>query len=269
MGAFFADDIVLCLADLCPRALSRFKARSLNACPGRMDAMKLSDAEGEKLDGFLARVKDGKIPNTEALDGFFAAVACCPDLIMPSEYLPVIQSGGDDEGDLVFEDMREAQLFMELVNRQYNHVNEQLQGDEFYLPLVLEDENGDWSGNDWANGFLTGTHLRYEIWAELFNDEERGGSIVPIVALANEHHPDPELRTYDEPISAERREDLIVAAAAGVVHMHRHFISQRSAYSPSEGTFVRTDRKVGRNEPCPCDSGKKFKQCCGKARTLH
>ena len=30
-------------------------------------------------------------------------------------------------------------------------------------------------------------------------------------------------------------------------------------------TFVRTERKVGRNEPCPCGSGKKYKQCCGKA----
>lgn len=29
-------------------------------------------------------------------------------------------------------------------------------------------------------------------------------------------------------------------------------------------TFVRQDRKVGRNEPCPCGSGKKYKQCCGK-----
>ena len=28
--------------------------------------------------------------------------------------------------------------------------------------------------------------------------------------------------------------------------------------------FVRSDRKVGRNEPCPCGSGKKHKQCCGK-----
>ena len=28
--------------------------------------------------------------------------------------------------------------------------------------------------------------------------------------------------------------------------------------------FVREDRKVGRNEPCPCGSGKKFKQCHGK-----
>lgn len=30
------------------------------------------------------------------------------------------------------------------------------------------------------------------------------------------------------------------------------------------GTFVREQPKVGRNEPCPCGSGKKFKQCHGK-----
>ena len=32
----------------------------------------------------------------------------------------------------------------------------------------------------------------------------------------------------------------------------------------SDDTFVRHERKVGRNEPCPCGSGKKFKQCHGK-----
>ena len=30
-------------------------------------------------------------------------------------------------------------------------------------------------------------------------------------------------------------------------------------------TFVRAERKVGRNEPCPCGSGKKYKHCCGRA----
>ena len=29
-------------------------------------------------------------------------------------------------------------------------------------------------------------------------------------------------------------------------------------------TFVRTAKKVGRNDPCPCGSGKKYKKCCGK-----
>ncbi|UCG34162.1 MAG: SEC-C domain-containing protein, partial [Phycisphaerales bacterium] len=29
-------------------------------------------------------------------------------------------------------------------------------------------------------------------------------------------------------------------------------------------TIRREQRKVGRNEPCPCGSGKKYKQCCGR-----
>ena len=29
------------------------------------------------------------------------------------------------------------------------------------------------------------------------------------------------------------------------------------------GTFVREEKKIGRNEPCPCGSGKKYKKCCG------
>ncbi len=38
----------------------------------------------------------------------------------------------------------------------------------------------------------------------------------------------------------------------------------QQAAAPSAEPFVRDGRKVGRNEPCPCGSGKKFKQCHGK-----
>ncbi len=64
------------------------------------------------------------IPNAEALDGFFAALACCPDLVMPSEYLTVIQSGATSDGDMVFENIDEARRFTELTSRQWNHVNQ-------------------------------------------------------------------------------------------------------------------------------------------------
>jgi preprotein translocase subunit SecA len=46
-------------------------------------------------------------------------------------------------------------------------------------------------------------------------------------------------------------------------------LSERHANSPgAEGgqqTVQRQGRKVGRNEPCTCGSGKKFKKCCGAA----
>lgn len=31
-----------------------------------------------------------------------------------------------------------------------------------------------------------------------------------------------------------------------------------------ESTTIRKGKKVGRNDPCPCGSGKKYKKCCGK-----
>jgi len=52
-------------------------------------------------------------------------------------------------------------------------------------------------------------------------------------------------------------------------YQHQNAASQiadeSDAEQPAEsGTFEREERKVGRNEPCPCGSGKKYKQCHGK-----
>jgi preprotein translocase subunit SecA len=31
-------------------------------------------------------------------------------------------------------------------------------------------------------------------------------------------------------------------------------------------TYRRAEPRVGRNDPCPCGSGKKYKKCCGRAK---
>lgn len=235
----------------------------------------LTDAELEELDSLLARVDGGRIPNTEALDGFLAALACCPDLIMPSEYLPVIQRGETEDGDLDFENMREAGRFMELVGQHWNHVNHQLSEEEVYLPLVLENERGDYGGNDWTKGFITGTHLRHEIWSEVIQGEENSGPMLPIMALTYENHPDPNMRPFKESIDDEKRQELMIVSAAGVMQMHAYFLQQRHdegderACLPETQPIIRSGPKVGRNEPCPCGAGKKYKRCCGSGRTLH
>ena len=140
-----------------------------------------------------------------------------------------------------------------------------------YLPLLLEDENGITHANDWANGFLRGMELRKEHWADLLDDEEHGGSLIPIFALAHENDSDPSVRPYKEPINAEMRETLIVGAAAGMNRIYHYFETWRSLEKGSLDnmtTFRRSMTKIGRNDPCPCGSDKNFKQCCGKT-TLH
>jgi len=47
------------------------------------------------------------------------------------------------------------------------------------VPLLFEDEGGISHANDWANCFLRGMELRKEDWADLLNDEQHGGWLVP------------------------------------------------------------------------------------------
>jgi preprotein translocase subunit SecA len=39
--------------------------------------------------------------------------------------------------------------------------------------------------------------------------------------------------------------------------------SVSSSDTPAKKVPVTADKKIGRNSPCPCGSGKKYKQCCG------
>ena len=229
----------------------------------------LSDAEYDRLALLLAR--STRAMNLEMLDGFFVALICSPDLVRPSEYLRVIWGGDRIGGEAGFRDEEEMQEFFNLTMRHWNHVAGTLRSGETFLPLLLDDDAGVARANDWAQGFMRGTALRPEDWADLLDDEEHGGVLVPILALAHEDHSDPQMRPYKEPMSAERRENLIVGAAASVPAIYRYFAARRRLSSRAErdvGRYQRAGSKVGRNDPCPCGSGKKFKKCCG-AVTLH
>jgi uncharacterized protein len=166
----------------------------------------------------------------------------------------------------VFNNLDEAQEFMGLVMRHWNHVNGVYGNDEPYMPILLENESGVALCNDWARGFHEATLLRKELWADIMHDEKRGGGMVPILALLYENHPDPELRPYSEPISAEKREDLKVGMIAGAFQIYRAFKQERRALA--SGPRPVRSNKVGPNAPCPCGSGKKFKKCCGSV-TIH
>ena len=226
----------------------------------------LTDAELDHLGALLERFDNNRSMNVEQLDGFLAALICGPELVPPSKYLPKIW--GDRTA---FEDTSSAQEFLSLIVRHWNTIADTLNSGKVYLPLLLEDESGITHGNDWADGFLRGMEFGKEDWTLLLNDEDHGGSLIAIFALANEHNPDPTMRPYKDPISTELRETLIVSAAAGTTQVYRYFKTRRLLDNDPLGnmsTSRRTMPKIGRNDPCPCGSGKKFKQCCGKT-TLH
>ena len=116
-------------------------------------------------------------------------------------------------------------------------------------------------GRQWARGFMRGVALRRRSWTPMFTDENEG-QLMTIALVAGEVDP----AWPAEPLPAETTEQLESSMVAGAGRAYHRFAAQRraDARQAREATTVRREvPKVGRNEPCPCGSGKKYKQCCG------
>jgi len=222
---------------------------------------RLSDAELDRLGNFLKSCKGGKAMNIEEMDGFFAALIAGPEVVMPSEYSPEV-FGGEVSEVCEFATAEQAEEIFGLMIRHWNLIAGTLFNREVYVPLVLEDENGEARGNDWARGFMRGMDMRHDGWATLVNDDENGGCLIPVMMLYHENDEDPGLRP--KPIAPEKREDLILHMGVGLVGAYRYFrrreTHKQKTVTPRPG---RTTSKARSNDPCPCGSGKKYKKCCG------
>jgi len=94
-----------------------------------------------------------------------------------------------------------------------------------------------------------------------------------------------QVRSQEEVEEAERRAEEAARALKNVQYQHADFspgvgddaaeqippevaaaaaAATAAAAAPQAQPFMRSTQKVGRNDPCPCGSGKKFKQCHGK-----
>jgi len=225
----------------------------------------LTDPELDRLDDFLDRCKGGKAMSLEQLDGFFAALIAGPETVMPSEYYSQV-FGGTMEETCEFDSLDQANDVLGLLSRHWNIIAGTLYADEPYMPLMFEGDKGIATGNDWAWGFMRGVQLRREAWVDLIASQEHGGCIIPMMMLYHEHDPDAEMRP--DPIEPEQREKIITYMTAGLLQIYRHHFSQRQSSIPrrsSARTIRRESAKIGRNDPCFCGSGKKYKHCHGDA----
>lgn len=223
----------------------------------------LTDAEFDRLGDFLKSCKGGEAMNLEELDGFFAALIAGPEVVMPSEYNREV-FGGDLSEAAEFSSLDEAQEILGLMMRHWNTVAETLHKGEIHVPLLLEDDQGVAHGNDWAHGFMRGMLMRHESWSDLVNDEKYGGSLIPMMMLDHEHDEDPETRP--DPITPDKREQVIAFMAAGLMNAYDYFRKEREGGLGVDAPEPRRNAsKVGRNDPCSCGSAKKYKKCCGGA----
>ena len=162
----------------------------------------LSDDEFNRLGKFLDGI-GAPAMNMESLDGYFAALICGPDMVLPSEYLTCDLG----RGLLLSTDNGQATDILGLLMRHWNTISSELfrtlKEPEVYMPVLLEDDEGIAHGFDWARGFMRGVRAPPASWRELIVSDEHGGPLLPIMLLAHEHDPDPAKRP--KPLSPNKR----------------------------------------------------------------
>jgi uncharacterized protein len=203
----------------------------------------------------------------EEFDGFVAGLLVCPEMISPNEWLPLIWNRDGQAEQSPLEDLDHVNRLFGLIMENYNDVVLTLMNRPGrYRPLFPVDaRNGDIIWEVWVEGFAAALSLRPASWQQVLDaDRETANAMTGMLLLTDI------VRGELDDIPQEDVDKLRGAAPelipGWVVTLHEWRLAntgtpsvvELSANAPSE---IRG--KVGRNEPCPCGSGKKYKRCCG------
>lgn len=241
------------------------------------------DALEDILDDLRTRYDE--TPQWEFCEGFLAAMVCCRTPLAEDEWLTVLL-GMDEGGSFANEAQRDR--FLALYLQRFAEVKtaldadiEALDDDRAYAPEVMDirgaiaslppEERTDIEGDDipsfaqvWALGFM----FAVENWPdEWFAPKDKDAAklhdhcLEAVVALTEDDTDEPTLSALSEdgpPSVSESRLNTYGEALWAVYDL-------RAIWRSIGARVVQVIREKmpGRNDPCSCGSGKKYKKCCG------
>jgi uncharacterized protein len=220
----------------------------------------LTDKEFNELDQFLLsdRCADDGM-TMDALHGYLTALVIGPEEVPMAEWLPRAWGSFAAEGPR-FSSEKQSQRIIGLIARFMNEIAITFEvAPKEFEPLYCEHE---WEGRTlidaeaWAWGFWEGIDLRAQAWAPIWNSS-LADLMQPIYLLGAEEIEDQEMTLVDDPL---KRHKLAIEMEAAIPPIQRFWAPHRKS---AVAQVQRGQPKVGRNDPCPCGSGKKYKKCCG------
>ena len=215
------------------------------------------------------------------LQGFLFAIATAPGMIPTSEWLPaVFGEAGDPEAGSEEEAERVVGALMALSNR----INEEVMADRVGLPEDLATRPDPMANmgpdaplGQWSAGFSVGMDFLQEVWDPVLEAapeelESHFFSFGILLSLFSSRDFAEDLRREVGPQDQSLAAWAGLALAefdrnmAGLAEMGRltfQALETGEGEEPMTSQPVRR-QKIGRNEPCPCGSGNKYKTCCGR-----
>ena len=226
----------------------------------------LSSAEIEEFDDFLmSDATPEECMDIVTLDGFLTAIVVGPKVVPPSEWLPLVWDETGKE-EMIWESNAQAEKYIGLVMRQMNGIAGQFQhGPEEFEALTFAREVAGETiriFDDWCYGFMLGVVLRSQDWEPIFSTDESGMAMSMITLYGTE---DGWRELKGNPELAAEHDQHAELLEPSIRVIHEFWLKRRTVPTAMPAKSI----KIGRNEPCPCGSGKKYKKCCGNVVTIH
>lgn len=226
----------------------------------------MGDEEFEALEEILTSdIVPEDCMSLEMLDGFLAGVLVSPQPIAVDRWLPAVWSAHED--GVSFGSGRGVQRAIRLVLSYYNEMATTLGLDDddetCWEPFCFAITDGDTIklGDEWIEGFTQGLDLWRKDWQDGLPEE----AVEAVRETLNEVLAP---WTAEDAVKADDETRLgwlaAVGDAANDIFSHWRDLELEAPQPvavdepPQPGASG-----PGRNEPCPCGSGKKYKKCCG------
>lgn len=218
----------------------------------RLDEFLLNRIDDDAGDRIAAASGDEGILDISELDGFLTALVSSPNVIVPSRWLPAMW--GVEEP--VWESTEQFQEIFGLIVRHQNSIVATLLHDpQAFEPMFGEREVEGKTYlivDEWCHGYMRGVALDAAAWRA--GEADIKEFLRPIRLWGTEEG----WRRVDAMSDADQAREQN-AIPQSVRALHKYWLNRRGL--PSAPTR-RAAPKVGRNDPCPCGSGKKYKHCC-------
>ncbi len=199
------------------------------------------------------------------LDGYLTGVIVAPSMILPRRWMAGLWA----DGEPIFDDPTQIQAVLSAVGIMFNRLSARI--DRSLRRLEAErvcdyrpafQPTADKPSHDaiktWVGGFWRAMALTPADWHALAEDERTQPIITPFVGFI-----DAADETFAPAEDIDNRLDQAAAEIPRAILLLRK-IAQLRAIRPQPQPEVRRT-KIGRNDSCPCGSGKKYKRCCGQA----
>jgi uncharacterized protein len=249
------------------------------ALPQAADA-DLNDAEINELDDLLQAIpKPLDALDVVMLDGYLCGVLAQPATLTPEQWLPPAfdwnldeESGGQVLGpDTAGWHGAKHERLVTLVMRRYAALNRDMVEDGWFDPIVMvptDDDGKELTGRPAIDGALAPWVLGFEHALNHFpglddlTDPELPDTLACLWRYLPEQNEDEQ--AYTKALDLEHPIKYLDAALEDLVGNVVWLTDLGRTERLKVTQIKRTAPKVGRNDPCPCGSGRKFKLCHGR-----